>query len=95
MPGTTLTPYWFKIRDGLGFGITAFSEEDAKVLLTDIATTIGKDYEVLEIIPDVDVHTLDKTHVIPNMGPPNLRGVWFPLLNLPPYSTPSASPERE
>jgi hypothetical protein len=86
LPGATLTRYWFKTTKGLGFGITAFSEEDAKVQLTDIATTIGKDYEVVEIIADVDVRTLDQTHVIPNMGPPSLRGVWYPLLNLPPYS---------
>jgi len=86
LPGATLTRYWFKTKNELGFGITAFSEEDAKVLLTDMATIIGKDYEVLEIITNVDVSTLDQNHVIPNMGPPNLRGVWYPLLNLPPYS---------
>jgi hypothetical protein len=28
------------------------------------------------------VRDLDQGHVIPNMGPPNLRGVWFPMLNL-------------
>jgi hypothetical protein len=86
LPNAPLMRYWFKTKKGLGFGITAFSEEDAKVLLTDMATTIGKDYEVLEIITNVDVRTLDQNHVIPNMGPPNLRGVWYPLLNLPPYS---------
>jgi hypothetical protein len=86
LPGATLTRYWFKTKDGPGFGITAFSEEDAKVLLTDIATTIGKDYEVLRIITDVDVHALDQNQVIPNMGSPSLRGVWYPLLNHPPYS---------
>lgn len=86
MSGETLTRYWFKTKNELGFGITAFSEEDAKVLLTDAATTIGKDYEVLEIIPNVDIRALDQNHVIPNMGPPNLRGVWYPLLNLLPYS---------
>ena len=81
-----LTRYWFKTKNGPGFGITAFSEEDAKIILTDAATTIGKDYEVLKIIANVDVRTLDQTHVIPNMGPPNLRGVWYPRLNLAPYS---------
>lgn len=84
MPDESLTPYWFKTKNELGFGITAFSEEDAKVLLTDAATTIGKDYEVLEIIPNVDIHTLDQNHVIPNMASPNVRGVWYPRVCLPP-----------
>lgn len=84
MADAPLTRYWFKTRSGLGFGITALSEEDAKVLLTDAATTIGKDYEVLEIIPNVDLRALDQTRVLPHMASPNSRGVWFPRVNLPP-----------
>ncbi len=84
MPEESLTPYWFKTKNELGFGITAFSEEDAKVLLTDAATTIGKDYEVLEIIPNVDIRTLDQNQVIPTMGSLNVRGVWYPRVILPP-----------
>ncbi len=83
MSGEPLTRYWFKTTKGLGFGTTALSEEDAKVLLTDAATTIGKDYEVLEIIPDVDLRALDQSRVLPYMGSPNSRGVWFPRVNLP------------
>ena len=84
MPTESLTRYWFKTKNGLGFGITALSEEDAKVLLTDAATTIGKDYEVLEIIPNVDLRALDQTRVLPYMASPNTRGVWYPRVNLPP-----------
>jgi hypothetical protein len=40
------------------------------------------DGELVRIIVDVDVRDLDQGHVIPNMGPPNLRGVWYPMLNL-------------
>jgi len=39
----------------------------------------GEDFRVTDIIEDVDVSTLDANHVLPNMAPPNLRGVWFPL----------------
>jgi hypothetical protein len=77
-----LTRYWFKTDRGLGFGVTALSVADAEALLNDARFVRGRDFEVLEIIEDVDVRTLDQNHVMPNMGPPNLRGVWFPLLNL-------------
>jgi len=31
---------------------------------------------------DVDVRELDQRHVVPNMGPPSIFGVWYPRLNL-------------
>lgn len=34
--------------------------------------------EIKEIVPDVDIRTLDQRHVIPNMEVPVVRGVWFP-----------------
>ena len=30
------------------------------------------------VIDDVDVRDLDQRHVVPNMGDPAVRGVWFP-----------------
>jgi hypothetical protein len=77
-----LTRYWFKTDRGLGFGVTAMSVADAEALLRDARFVRGRDFEVLEIIENVDVRTLDQNHVTPNMGPPNFRGVWFPLLNI-------------
>jgi hypothetical protein len=37
------------------------------------------------VIEDVDVTTLDANHVLPNMMPPSVRGVWYPIgyLNAP------------
>jgi hypothetical protein len=77
-----LTRYWFRVRQGLGFGVTAYSVEDAKHLLIKTAMPVDLDSEVVEIIEAVDIRDLDQKHVTPNMGPPNLRGVWFPFLNL-------------
>lgn len=37
---------------------------------------------VTDVIVDVDVSTLDKSHVLPNMGSTVVRGVWFPLNEL-------------
>jgi hypothetical protein len=33
-------------------------------------------------VVDVDVASLDAKHVLPNIGPVVVRGVWFPALNL-------------
>jgi len=31
-----------------------------------------------DVLEDVDVRDLDQGHVVPNMGDPSTRGVWFP-----------------
>lgn len=82
MKGSLLHRYWFKTKQHIGFGVTAYSIEDAKNLVDDAATRIGWRCEIVEIVEDIDVRELDQNHVIPNMGPPNFRGVWFPNLNL-------------
>ena len=77
-----LRRYWFRTKEHLGFGVTAYSVDDAKRLVDDAARRLGWDYEVLGIVEDVDVRDLAQGHVVPNMGPPNFRGVWYPNLNL-------------
>ena len=77
-----LRRYWFKTKEHVGFGVTAYSVDDAKRLIEDAARRLGSDYEILRIVEDVDVRDLDQGHVVPNMGPPNFRGVWYPMLNL-------------
>jgi hypothetical protein len=62
-----------------GFGVTAFSVEDARFLLEAEGVLIDPNTEV---IVDVDVSTLDAEHVLPNAGPSCFRGVWFPCLNI-------------
>jgi hypothetical protein len=77
-----LTRFWFKADRGLGFGVTAQSAGDAERLLASAGFVRGRDFEVVEVVENVDVRTLDQNHVLPNMGPPHTRGVWFPRLNL-------------
>ena len=77
-----LRRFWFKTKEHLGFGVTAYSLDDATHLVEEAARSLGLDYELADVIENVDVRSLDQGHVIPNMGPPNLRGVWFPALKL-------------
>ena len=82
MPSGELHRFWFRTAEGLGIGVTAPSEGSAEQLARDAAERLSLNFEVLEVIADVDIRTLDQDHVIPNMGPPSVQGVWFPMLNL-------------
>jgi hypothetical protein len=64
----------------LGCGVTAFTFEDAVAVLRQ--TIFGDDPlpDVVQVIEDIDVGTLDQGRVVPNMGPSNERGVWFPRI---------------
>lgn len=75
-----LRRYWFKTREDLGIGVTAYSVDDARNLIDNEACSLPWDYEVLEVVEDVDVRDLDQDHVVPNVGPVNFRGVWYPNL---------------
>lgn len=80
-----LRRFWFRFRDlpefspiGLGCGVTARDYDDAVDIL---GSTILKGQAmppIASVIEDVDVSTLDRGHVIPNMEVPAFRGVWFP-----------------
>ena len=74
-----LRRYWFAVPGLNGFGVTAFSIDDARFLLEAEGYLIDAD---VEVITDVDVSTLDPNHVLPNVGPSSFRGVWFPCLNI-------------
>ncbi len=75
-----MTRCWFKADRGRGYGVTALSRDDAELLLASAGFVRGRDFDVLEVIENVDIRTLDENHVLPNMGPPNTRGIWFPRL---------------
>ncbi|AYD00089.1 hypothetical protein NCHU2750_06950 [Neorhizobium sp. NCHU2750] len=73
-----LRPYWIKMDkpSGLGFGITAWSKEDAETLLR---LVLPDDCAIISINPVKDAASLDQGHVIPNMGNMFRRGIWYPL----------------
>lgn len=63
----------------LGVGVTGYSRDDALAILRQkmFEGTVLPEVEKWE--DDVDVRSLDQGHVIPNMMPPNQRGIWFPM----------------
>jgi hypothetical protein len=82
-----LTRYWFEFdwgemppvrAEGLGCGVTAFDREDALALLSEVVFVDSEVPPVKHVTEDVDIQTLDQGHVLPNMGVPSERGVWFP-----------------
>jgi len=74
-----LTRYWINVPDFIGFGVTAYSFEDALALLADEGINVEN---ATEVVTNVDLRTLNQRHVIPNAGPPCFRGVWFPCMNI-------------
>jgi hypothetical protein len=59
--------------------VTAIDLDDAiKIMNQNIFSEIKRPI-IKRIVEDVDIRTLDEGHVIPNMKPPNYRGIWFPI----------------
>jgi hypothetical protein len=80
-----LIRYWFQFTSfdkptplNLGCGVTAESREEAIRLLEDKVFHGQSLPSVEEVIKNIDISTLDQTHVIPNMESPLIKGVWFP-----------------
>lgn len=74
-----LTRYWFRVPGLPGFGVTAYSLADALFLLEAEGVLLDGDCEVVD---GIDVTSLEFGHVLPNIGPPCLRGVWYPCMNV-------------
>jgi hypothetical protein len=83
-----LRRYWFRFDNAapnqaaslspLGYGVTAWTQEDALALLGAALFGGGSPAVIAEIITDVDVSALDSGHILPNIEPPHWRGIWFP-----------------
>jgi len=72
-----LTAFWFHTSKGLGYGVTAFSREDAEDLLWSFGyPRVGE--VVTGVVKDITHAQLDQNHVVPNAGPIVVRDVWFP-----------------
>jgi hypothetical protein len=59
-------------------GVTAWTREDAEDLIRSCVFRGDALPPISRVTEDVDVSTLDPGHVLPNMEPPNVRGVWYP-----------------
>src|SRR6476469_10043129 len=85
------TRYWIEFEkeefaDGtllpnLGVGVTAWTEDDALTLIAAaFVRSVGDLPRRTRVISDVDVSSLDPGHVIPGVGDPTRRGVWYPQM---------------
>jgi len=84
-----LRKYWFKfdlsfgdphpIGTLLGCGVTALSREEALELVRQRVFRAHVMPSVEKCVEDVQISDLDAKHVLPNIGDPSQRGVWFPL----------------
>ena len=80
--GTLLRRFWFQCASGeccAGFGVTAFTRSEAERIVAD---WLGRRPAIEAVVEDVDIRTLDQNHVVPNMGPCNLPGMWYPCQNV-------------
>jgi hypothetical protein len=73
-----LRRFWFPVPGRLGIGVTAATLNEARAQAEDVRAQWPSAAPLGAPIEDVDISTLDKWHVVPNMGPPVSPGVWFP-----------------
>jgi hypothetical protein len=82
---TGLTAFWIKSPVSgapLGFGVTARSVDDALRIIEAVGfgRYLPDDRSTLQITEGVTVAELDQPHVVANMGPIAVRGLWYPLV---------------
>jgi len=79
----SLRPYWITLTGakplgaGLGVGVTAQSEADAKIIFE---RAFGTEYVIAGIAPVEDLRNIEQNHVMPNMGNALQHGIWFPRI---------------
>jgi hypothetical protein len=91
-----LTAFWIKspVPNGpLGFGVTAFSLEEALAIVRALGYSgyLGDNAAALQITAGITVGNLDERHVVTNMGPIAVRGMWYPFIAV---GVPSWAEER-
>jgi hypothetical protein len=87
----SLTRYWFEFEGAasdmsvpddiraFGCGVAAFGRDDALKVLEESVFKSMPMPDVRMITENVSIESLEENHVRPNIGDPNIRGVWFPL----------------
>lgn len=77
-----LRRYWFSfVRTdrisslGLGCGVTALSRLDAERLIKEMVFPLLGEGEILAVVEDIDLNSLEENHVLLNIGNPSEPGV--------------------
>jgi hypothetical protein len=65
-----------------GCGITAYDYDDALLIMRRFILPNNQLPKFSRIIENIDVSTLEDMKIIPNLGVPVWRGVWYPAFNL-------------
>lgn len=80
---TALRRFWYPLPRHFGIGVTAVSEAEARSMAAEVlARHYPAGLGLAHVVADADISTLDAHHVLPNIGSPVVRGVWYPRLNL-------------
>ncbi len=82
MSDSMLIPFWIappSQHGPLGFGVTAHSLADALHIIESAGYPLPEDRSRLRVTEKVRVSDLDEAHVVRNMGPMVVRGIWYPF----------------
>lgn len=87
MPEPALTAYWIRspcAHGPLGIGVTAWSRDDAFRIIRalDYGQYLPDDLAGVRVTEGVTVAELNQPHVIANMGPISVRGMWYPFVTV-------------
>ena len=82
-----LEQFWIELKPSSGapggygarYGVTAWSVDDAAAILRATVFARSELPEIGSVVDGLDVSTLDADHVLPNLGAPARRGVWYPV----------------
>ena len=87
----TLVRYWIRFGEqkgilelpsafiALGCGITAHDIQDAKKIIQETVFPSKPLPPITDITENIKIADLERNHVLPNIGNPGIRGIWFPL----------------
>ncbi len=86
MADNPVTAFWIvppgKFPLSHSFGVTAFSVEDAFQIIEEAGHELPEDRSSLRVTEGVRVSDLDQKHVVPNIGPMVVRGLWYPFTKI-------------
>jgi hypothetical protein len=87
MAKALLTAFWIvppSPHGPLGFGVTSWSLDDALRIIRGwgYERYLPEDLNTLTIREGITVAELDHPHVLANMGPIVVRGMWYPFVGV-------------